>query len=51
MFAHSFSQISIIMSRIKHRHIDAYACIIFSQLHIKDFVIDIYVYDTYDIIP
>ena len=32
---------------------DAYACIIFSQLHIKDFVIDIHVhvYDNYDIIP
>ena len=30
---------------------DAYAFIIFSQLHIIDFVIDIHVYDTYDIIP
>ena len=35
----------------KHRHMDAYACIIFSHLHIKDFVIDIHVYYTYGIIP
>ena len=26
----------------KHRHMDIYACIIFSHLHIKDFVIDMY---------
>ena len=30
---------------------DAYAFIIFSQLHIIDFVIDMHVYDTYDFIP
>ena len=47
----AFSLISIIMSYIKHRHMDAYAFIIFSQLHIIDFAIDIHVYDTYDIIP
>ena len=35
------------MSCIKHRHMDAYAFIIFSQLHILDFVIDIHVNDTY----
>ena len=28
----------------KHRHMDTYACIIFSHLHIKDSVIDNYVY-------
>ena len=38
---HAFSLISIIMSCIKHRHMDAYAFIIFSQLYIIDFVIDI----------
>ena len=48
---HAFSLISIIMSSIKHRHMDAYTFIIFSQLHIIDFVIDKHVYDTYDIIP
>ena len=46
-----FSLISIIMLCIKHHHMDAYAFIIFSQLYIIDFVIDIHVYDTYDIIP
>ena len=40
----------IMLSCIKHHHMGAYACIIFSQLHINDFVIDIHEHDTYNII-
>ena len=48
-YTHAFL-ISLIMSCIKHHHMDAYACTIFTQLHIKDIVIDIHVYNTYNII-